>query len=143
MADENYSIQDLCDQTDLPRRTIHFYIQQEIIPPPCGAGLGAYYTEEHLKKLKLIPQLRSQGLRLDDIRKKFAISPHEEIDRMYADLVAGIPQSSFSPKPSTLPQKYLHYQISDQITLVVPDNLDFSTTKKVSEILAIARNILS
>ncbi len=34
MPDQEFSIQDLCDQTGLPRRTIHFYIQQEILPPP-------------------------------------------------------------------------------------------------------------
>ena len=77
--DEELTIQDLCEETGLPRRTIHFYTQQGILPPPQGSGLGARYQDEHLLRLKLIPFLRKQGMRLDEIRHKFQTSTTAEV----------------------------------------------------------------
>ena len=84
MAENEFSIQELCDQTGLPRRTIHFYIQQEILPPPIGSGLGARYQAEHLLRLKLIPHFRQQGLKLDDIRLKFHTTDRAELEQILA-----------------------------------------------------------
>ena len=71
MADQSLDIQALVSQSGVPRRTIHFYVQQGILPPPQGAGLAASYNEEHLLRLRLIPVLRREGLRLDEIRQRF------------------------------------------------------------------------
>lgn len=47
-----------------PRRTIHYYTQQRLLPSPYGAGRRARYGEEHLLRLRLIPLLKRGGLRL-------------------------------------------------------------------------------
>jgi DNA-binding transcriptional MerR regulator len=67
-----YTIAELTERTGVNRRTIHFYVQQGLLPPPEGAGLGARYSDEHLLRLQAIPLLRRQGLRLDDIRAQLA-----------------------------------------------------------------------
>ena len=82
MNEQEFSIQELCDRTGLPRRTIHFYTQQEIIPPPASSGLGARYQRIHLVRLNLIPVFRQQGLRLDDIRQKFMSSSPDELENI-------------------------------------------------------------
>jgi DNA-binding transcriptional MerR regulator len=66
-----YTISELVERTGVTRRNIHFYIQQELLPPALGAGLGATYADEHLVRLRAIPQLRRQGKRLDEIRQLF------------------------------------------------------------------------
>ncbi len=71
MGSDGYDIQDLVRASGIPRRTIHFYVQQGILPPPEGAGLAARYREEHLTRLRLIPIYRQRGMRLDDIRAQF------------------------------------------------------------------------
>jgi DNA-binding transcriptional MerR regulator len=76
-----FDIQKLVTESGVPRRTIYFYVQQGLLPPPQGAGLAAYYTDEHLLRLQLIPVLRSQGLRLDEIRLRFSTMPLEEMRR--------------------------------------------------------------
>jgi DNA-binding transcriptional MerR regulator len=80
-----YDIQSLVSQSGVPRRTIHFYVQQGILPPPQGAGPAAYYTEDHLVRLQLIPMLRQQGLRLDDIRRRFMEMDPEAMRQALAD----------------------------------------------------------
>ena len=62
-------IQDLEAYTGLPRRTIHFYVKEGLIPPPEGAGRGAYYGWHHVHALKLINALKAEThLRLEGIR---------------------------------------------------------------------------
>ena len=64
-------INELVEKSGVPRRTIHFYVQQGLLPPAEGAGLAARYSEEHLLRLAAIPVLRRRGLRLDEIRREF------------------------------------------------------------------------
>jgi DNA-binding transcriptional MerR regulator len=70
MAD--YTIAELSELAGVNRRNIHFYVQQGLLPPPEGAGLGARYTDQHLLRLRAIPVLRNRGLRLDEIRERLA-----------------------------------------------------------------------
>jgi DNA-binding transcriptional MerR regulator len=64
-----YTITELEDLTGLNRRTIHYYTQQGVIPPPEGKGGAARYGEEHLLRLKLIKPLQESHLRLAGIRE--------------------------------------------------------------------------
>ncbi len=66
-----YSIGQLQAETGATRRTIHFYVQQEILPPPSGAGPRATYDEGHRLRLLAVPKLRAAGWRLDQIRAFF------------------------------------------------------------------------
>jgi len=45
------SIGELSDATGVTRRTIRFYVQRGLLPPPLGGGRGSYYTEAHLLRL--------------------------------------------------------------------------------------------
>ena len=134
----HYSIQDLSDQTSLPRRTIHFYVQQGILPPPEGAGVGTRYAEEHLLCLKLIPRLRRLGLKLDDIRTRIN-GLNEAALRVLLD-------ESFEPDPPKLlpvSQSFTHYQLPDGMTLTVPATLTTSERKKLAELLKTVNEIFS
>src|SRR5919112_3202069 len=70
MAD--YDISELSELSGVTRRNIHFYIQQGLLPPAEGAGLGARYSDAHLLRLKAIPLMRARGLRLDQIRERLS-----------------------------------------------------------------------
>ena len=52
------NISQLTEATGLSRRTIHFYVQSEMIPPPEGSGRYAVYTETHCLRLLAIQLLR-------------------------------------------------------------------------------------
>jgi DNA-binding transcriptional MerR regulator len=132
MEDGNYSIQELCDQTGLPRRTIHFYVQQGLLPPPSGAGLGATYHETHLLRLQLIPFLRQDGLRLDDIRERFQSLKLPDLRRLYDQS-----KESFTPPPSPLPagRSYTHYHLPAGMTLITPTALSQADRKKITQLL--------
>lgn len=139
MATRDYSIQDLTDQTGLPRRTIHFYTQQQILPPPQGAGLGARYGDEHLLRLRLIPLLRGQGLRLDDIRQRLNALDENAM----RELLASAQSLPAAPPPAAAPQAFQHYPLQGGITIVAPHTLNPVDRRKLYELLEAARRIFN
>ena len=61
------NLQQLSEQSEVPGRTIRFYIQKGLIPGPEGEKRGAFYTEGHLAELLRIRQWQDTGLSLDAI----------------------------------------------------------------------------
>jgi DNA-binding transcriptional MerR regulator len=143
MTDTTYTIQELTEQTGVPRRTVHFYSQQGVLPPPSGAGLGARYGEEHLLRLKLVPLLRRQGLRLDDIRERFSALSLEEM-RQLLRAKPSPARPPFLPRlapaePS--PQTVNLYRLPAGITLLAPSQLAPADREKLSALLNAAAQI--
>ena len=66
---KKYTIDDLSELTGFSRRTIRFYIQENIIEPPAGRGRGGFYFDSHLSGLLKIKELQEKGLNLESIRK--------------------------------------------------------------------------
>lgn len=68
-----YRMKDLCEATGMPRQAIHFYIQQGLLPAGRKTGRNmAWYTEEHLERLRLIKKLQhEQFLPLKAIKALF------------------------------------------------------------------------
>lgn len=65
---ERYSIGELSDLTGLSRRTIHYYVQRGLLPPPEGGGRGHYYTVGHVERIRRIRAWQDAGTSLDRIR---------------------------------------------------------------------------
>ena len=144
MMSKEYTIQELAEATGLSRRTIHFYTQQGVLPPAAGAGLGARYGEEHLLRLRLVPLLRRQGLKLDAIRERYAGMKLEEMRHMLKD-----PGATGNVKPpSVLPvpvaptgQQHTHYRLPAGVSIVIPSGLGQTDRRKVKALLEAAGRI--
>ena len=76
-----YRIAELEKLSGVSRRTIHFYLQQNLLHPPTKTGQTmSYYDETHLRKLSFIKKEKTQGLPLIAIRHKI-----EEIEKQQTD----------------------------------------------------------
>jgi len=64
-----YSIEELSALTGISRRTIRFYVQQELIRRPNGSRRGSWYDQQHLTQLLEIKRWQEAGLNLDRIRQ--------------------------------------------------------------------------
>jgi DNA-binding transcriptional MerR regulator len=62
-----YSLAELATESATPARTIRYYIANGLLEGPVGAGRGAYYAGEHLRRLAEIRKLRGEGLMLAEI----------------------------------------------------------------------------
>lgn len=139
MNERSYDIQELVEQSGTPRRTIHFYTQQSILPPPQGAGLAARYSEEHLLRLRLVPVLRRKGLRLDQIREEFSRLDVLKMRALLDEAPAPLPVLQPQPAP-LLPvgQASARYDLGDGIVLYTPAHLPVAGQARLERILRAA-----
>jgi DNA-binding transcriptional MerR regulator len=65
---EEYTIGELSELGGVSRRTVRYYVQEGLIPPPAGLGRGAHYRREHLEALLRVKSMQERGLALEEIR---------------------------------------------------------------------------
>ena len=61
MEERRYGIDELADLVGVKRRTVRFYVQRGLLPPPFGVGRGKHYGPEHLARLRAVKALQSGG----------------------------------------------------------------------------------
>jgi len=69
MTDKTFTLDELCTLTDLPKRTVRYYIQMGLVDRPIGETRAAHYTDRHLEQLLRIKHLTDAGVSLDRIRE--------------------------------------------------------------------------
>lgn len=91
------------DELDLPElsaragvsaRTVRYYIQQGLLPPPEARGPGAHYSSEHLYRIRLIKRLQREHLPLAEIRRRLDELDDGEIRRLAEEVAERPPASS-------------------------------------------------
>ena len=78
------TIQELADRAEVTTRTIRYYVEQGVLPPP-ERGRPAEYTEEHVARLALIKRLKAQYLPLEEIRDTMQRLSLPEVEALAAD----------------------------------------------------------
>lgn len=135
-----YDINELVARSGVPRRTIYFYVQQGILPAAAGAGLAARYSEEHLLRLAAIPLLRRRGLRLDEIRTRFASSSSIELQTLIAEANAEQQQRA---NVRLQAQNLLRYHLAPGIELLIDGRATAARRKMVLQLLEQAKIIFA
>ena len=69
MNPRSFTLDELCTLTDLPRRTVRYYVQIGLASRPDGETRAARYGEGHLAALLRIKQLSADGVSLERIRE--------------------------------------------------------------------------
>lgn len=83
MAD--FDITELCERASVTPRTVHFYVQQGLLPPAGSPGPGARYSQGHVSRIKLIRLLQKQHLPLAEIAKRIKGLTDEQVDALVAE----------------------------------------------------------
>jgi DNA-binding transcriptional MerR regulator len=76
---EELTIEDLEKHSGLSTRTLHYYMQIELLPSPEKRGVNATYSQEHLDRLDVILILKELHLPLKEIRSLLDRLTPEEI----------------------------------------------------------------
>jgi AcrR family transcriptional regulator len=68
-------IKELAARADVSRHTIHYYLREDLLPPPLKTGrTAAFYSGVHLECLRLIRELREeQGMPIAAVRQEVKI----------------------------------------------------------------------
>jgi DNA-binding transcriptional MerR regulator len=64
-----YAIGDLAQLAGVSRRTVRYYVQEGLIPPPLGVGRGNHYGPVHLEQILRVKAMQDAGKTLDEIRR--------------------------------------------------------------------------
>ena len=84
------TLKELAHATDVSERTIRFYIQQGVLPPPQGAGPASRYGLEHMTRLSLVRRFKAALLplsRIKDLLTELGPTQLEQVaDQLYNDL---------------------------------------------------------
>ena len=84
-----FRLDEICQLTGLPRRTIRYYIQTEMVSRPIGAGRGAHYDRGHLEQLLTIRKWQDAGLSLKRIQELMTKGGDEEAMPPEAEIARG------------------------------------------------------
>jgi DNA-binding transcriptional MerR regulator len=87
-AATRYAIGDLATLAGVSRRTVRYYVQEGLLPPPLGVGRGNHYAPEHLEQLLRVKALQESGHTLDDIRLALTEKPRPLAAQPLRDEVA-------------------------------------------------------
>ncbi|WP_033424112.1 MerR family transcriptional regulator [Actinomadura flavalba] len=68
MSDE-YRIGELAEAAGVPVRTLRYYQERKLLPPPRRVGRIGLYSEDHLARLRMIGSLLDRGHTLEGIRE--------------------------------------------------------------------------
>ena len=118
--EHTFTLKELAAMVDMPRRTVRYYIQIELIDRPNGLGRGAHYTAHHLEQLIEIRKWQRAGLSLDRIRELLT-----EVD-------TPIPLPSMPRKSGSIEIRS-HVMISDGIELTIDPKRSGLTPQQISE----------
>jgi DNA-binding transcriptional MerR regulator len=124
---KKYTIEDLSELSGYSRRTIRFYIQENIIEPPAGRGRGGFYFDSHLNALLKIKELQGKGLNLESI-KNILNRSIEDIDL-----------SSLIAEEKVNRQVWAKYEISDGIELNIRKDIELNSSNKINEIIKLLK----
>lgn len=82
MAEEvRYAVGELAELGGVSRRTVRYYVQEGLLPPPLGIGRGNHYGPEHLQQLLRVRAMQEAGRSLDEIRDALSLRPARQLMR--------------------------------------------------------------
>ncbi|WP_018653127.1 MerR family transcriptional regulator [Actinomadura flavalba] len=67
-----YRVGELAAAAGVPVRTLRYYQEKRLLPPPVRRGRTAWYSAAHLERLRTIGDLLERGYRLDGIEELLA-----------------------------------------------------------------------
>lgn len=85
-GDAAYSLRELAVEAGVTPRTIHFYIQQGVLPSAGSLGSQARYGSGHLARLRLIKRLQKEHLPLGEIAGRIRSLTDPQVERLLGEV---------------------------------------------------------
>jgi DNA-binding transcriptional MerR regulator len=100
MTEEEYMIGDLARRAGISVRTVRYYIQEGLLPAPPSRGRYTIYSEEYLKRLKLIQLLKDAFMPLKEIKHQVGSLDMDGVEELLSKHMAGNLPLPTTPAPA-------------------------------------------
>ncbi len=152
-----YSIGELAQEAGVTRRTIRYYVELGLLPPPVSSGRGAAYGPEHLARLETIKHLQEARLSLDEIRDQLAVDASPDATpeaargsaAQYLARLSGSVGDPHTPPPepvrrsqSHVGEPWIRYSLSEDVELHIRRR-GARTDPRIAKLIKEARHILA
>jgi DNA-binding transcriptional MerR regulator len=124
---QRFTLEDLCSLTDLPKRTVRYYMQIGLVDRPEGETKGAYYLTRHLDQLVQVKRLAQAGVNLERIK--------EVLDGAQA------PVPARQPEPGDIAVKS-HVHIAQGIELTIDPHRSGLTAEEIRKLVKSIVNVI-
>jgi DNA-binding transcriptional MerR regulator len=121
---KKYTIEEISILTGFSRRTIRYYIQENIIEPPSGRGRGGFYYNNHLSDLLKIRSLQKKGLNLSFIK----------------DILKGTERAVKEDSQIYVRDLRVRYKIVPGLEINISRSLEEKKSKKILEIIRLIKS---
>ncbi len=119
-------IDDLADLGGVSRRTVRYYVQEGLLPPPLGVGRGRHYDESHLRRLLDVKAQQEAGLSLDEIRSRLRAGART--GRLAAR------GEEAPPSPALAPAAWRRIQLAPGVELHVADDIRLPAAGRLGDL---------
>ncbi|WP_245687647.1 MerR family transcriptional regulator [Streptacidiphilus griseoplanus] len=121
-----YRVEELAEAAGITVRTLRFYRERKLLPPPRREGRIAWYSQEHLDRLRVIAELLERGHTLGGITELLAAG---EEGRDVAELI-GLENAIIAPWTDEVPVRLTW----DEIERALPGQLAEDNTRAATEL---------
>jgi DNA-binding transcriptional MerR regulator len=90
-----WKLAQLAGRAGLTPRTVRYYVQRGLLPPPVFRGVDTTYNEDHLLRLKAIRRLQARFLPLDAIQV--------ELERLNPEAIRALAEGGNAPPLTSAP----------------------------------------
>lgn len=113
---DEYRIEELAREAGVPVRTLRYYQERRLLPPPRRRGRVGWYSAAHLERLKLITRLLERGYRLDGIEELLAAADEGREVTELLGLAAAAEEPWAEGRPARLTAEELDELLGGQFT---------------------------
>lgn len=125
-APREYRVEELAEAAGITVRTLRFYRERKLLPPPRREGRIAWYSQEHLERLRVIAELLERGHTLGGITELLAAG---EEGRDVAELI-GLENAIIAPWTDETPVRLSWAELERSL----PGQLDEENTRAAVEL---------
>jgi DNA-binding transcriptional MerR regulator len=139
-----YKLDELAKAAGTSPRTVRYYVQRGLLPPPVFKGKDSAYAKDHLVRLRAIRKLQEAYLPLDAIAAELAGKSIEQIEAIAEKKAAPVPPPNVEivvTTPLVRSHAWRRLEIADGLELHLADDASAETKALAEKILNVISSL--
>ena len=146
MSDDTYKLDELAKAAGTSARTVRYYVQRGLLPPPVFRGKDSAYGRDHLVRLQAIKKLQGDYLPLDAIAVELEGKTIGEIEALAKSAPRPMPSPDARPEivvtaPLVRADSWRRHEIARGLEIHLADDASTETKTLAEKILKVISSL--